>query len=323
MYANLARGNYDGTPEDTRLQNTMADEDVVITGFSAYFPQANHLTEFRKKLYDGVDMVTDDEARWPRGLLGLPKRSGKIRDLSQFDAQFFGVHPKQAHVMDPQLRLFLETSYEAIVDAGYDPGTLRGRKIGVFMGSSDSESFEAFSVDKNKIDGCALVGCCRAMFSNHVSYSLDFSGKGYVRSEAVGVFFLQRVSEARRIYAKLVHIKANVDGFKVEGVTFPSGRAQEALLRDVYKEARVDPLSVSYLEAHGTGTKVGDPQELSGIRNVFCGEGRQEPLLIGSVKSNMGHSECASGERSFCPWTGSSVANLRSRSFPEFYQKIP
>ncbi|KAG0414377.1 hypothetical protein HPB47_008462, partial [Ixodes persulcatus] len=47
-------------------QNTMADEDVVITGFSAYFPQANHLAEFQKKLYDGVDMVTDDEARWPR-----------------------------------------------------------------------------------------------------------------------------------------------------------------------------------------------------------------------------------------------------------------
>ncbi|XP_042150431.1 fatty acid synthase-like [Ixodes scapularis] len=340
----------------------MADEDLVITGFSAYFPQANHLAEFRKKLYDGVDMVTDDEARWPKGLHGLPKRSGKIQDLSRFDAQFFGVHPKQAHVMDPQLRLFLETSYEAIVDAGYDPGTLRGSKIGVFMGSSDSESFETFSVDTNKIDGCALVGCCRAMFSNHVSYSLDFNGpsftvdsacssamtalnqamlalrsgqceaalvggstltikpamalnfnrlgtlspdgkcktfdadgKGYVRSEAVGVFFVQRVSEARRIYAKLVHVKANVDGFKVEGVTFPSGRAQEALLRGVYEEARVDPLSVSYLETHGTGTKVGDPQELSGISNVFCGEGRKEPLLIGSVKSNMGHSECAAG----------------------------
>lgn len=344
----------------------MADEDVVITGFSAYFPQANHLAEFRKKLYDGVDMVTDDEARWPRGLLGLPERSGKIRDLSQFDAQFFGVHPKQAHVMDPQLRLFLETSYEAIVDAGYDPGTLRGRKIGVFMGSSESETDEAFNVDTDKIDGYALVGCCRAMFSNRVSYSLDFNGpsftvdtacssamtalnqamlalrsgqceaalvggstltlkpttalnfyrlgmlspdgmckafdangKGYVRSETVGVFFLQRVSEARRIYAKLVHVKANADGFKAEGITFPSGRAQEALLRDVYEEAGVDPRSVSYVEAHGTGTKVGDPQEMSAISNVFCGEGRKEPLLIGSVKSNMGHSEGASGICSF------------------------
>ncbi|EEC10757.1 beta-ketoacyl synthase, putative [Ixodes scapularis] len=340
----------------------MADEDVVITGFSAYFPQANHLAEFRKKLYDGVDMVTDDEARWPRGLLGLPERSGKIRDLSRFDAQFFTVHPKQAEVMDPQLRLLLETSYEAIVDAGYDPGTLRGRKIGVFMGNSKSETDEAFNGDIDKIDGYALIGCCRAMFSNRVSYCLDFNGpsftvdtgcssamtalnqamlalrsgqceaalvggstltlnpttalklyrlgtlspdgkckafdadgKGYVRSETVGVFFLQRVSEARRVYAKLVHVKANADGFKAEGVTFPSGRGQEALLREVYEEARVDPRSVSYVEAHGTGTKVGDPQELSAISNVFCGEGRKEPLLIGSVKSNMGHSLGSSG----------------------------
>ncbi|CAN8007381.1 unnamed protein product, partial [Ixodes pacificus] len=340
----------------------MVDEDLVITGFSAYFPQANHLAEFRKKLYDGVDMVTEDDARWPRGLLGVPKRSGKLRDLSRFDAQFFDVHPKQAHLMDPQLRLFLETSYEAIVDAGYDPGTLRGRKIAVFLGSGISETNDALNLDTNKIDGCALVGCCRAMFSSHVSYSLDFNGpsfyvdsacssvmtalnqamlalrsgqceaalvggstltlnpaialgfkligtlspdgkckvfdangKGYARSETVGVFFLQRVSEARRIYAKLVHVKANVDGFKVEGVMFPSGRAQEALLRDVYEEAGVDPRSVSYVEAHGTGTKVGDPQELSAISNVFCGEGRKEPLLIGSVKSNVGHSESASG----------------------------
>ncbi|KAM7297624.1 fatty acid synthase-like [Ixodes scapularis] len=311
-------------------------------------------------------MVTDDEARWPRGLLGLPERSGKIRDLSRFDAQFFAVHPKQAEVMDPQLRLLLETSYEAIVDAGYDPGTLRGRKIGVFMGNSKSETDEAFNGDTDKIDGYALIGCCRAMFSNRVSYCLDFNGpsftvdtgcssamtalneamlalrsgqceaalvggstltlnpttalklyrlgtlspdgkckafdadgKGYVRSETVGVFFLQRVSEARRVYAKLVHVKANADGFKAEGVTFPSGRGQEALLREVYEEARVDPRSVSYVEAHGTGTKVGDPQELSAISNVFCGEGRKEPLLIGSVKSNMGHSLGSSGICSF------------------------
>ncbi|KAG0424799.1 hypothetical protein HPB47_027991 [Ixodes persulcatus] len=113
------------------------------------------------------------------GLLGLPERSGKIRDLSQFDAQFFGVHPKQAHVMDPQLRLLLETSYEAIVDAGYDPGTLRGRKIGVFMGNTKSETDEALNVDTDKIDGYALVGCCRAMFSNRVSYCFDFNGKRF------------------------------------------------------------------------------------------------------------------------------------------------
>ncbi|KAH7948759.1 hypothetical protein HPB49_002004 [Dermacentor silvarum] len=371
---------------------TMTDEDVVITGFSAYFPQADHLAEFKEKLYAGVDLVTEDETRWPRGLLGLPERSGKIRDLSQFDAQFFGVHPKQAHVMDPQLRLFLETSYEAIVDAGYDPATLRGRKVGVFIGSSESETDEAFNVDTDKIDGYALVGCCRAMFSNRISYSLDLhgpsftvdtacsstmtalnqamlalrsgqceaaivggstltlkpttslnffrlgmlspdgkckafdsDGKGYVRSETVGVFFLQRVSEARRIYAKLIHVKSNADGYKTEGITFPSGKVQEQLLREVYTEAKVDPHKVGYVEAHGTGTKVGDPQELGAISNVFCGPGREKPLKIGSVKSNMGHSEGASGVCSMAKVilameTGTIAGNLH---FKEANPNIP
>ncbi|XP_077489927.1 fatty acid synthase-like [Amblyomma americanum] len=370
----------------------MTDEDVVITGFSAYFPQADHLAEFKEKLYAGVDLVTDDETRWPRGLLGLPERLGKIRDLSQFDAQFFGVHPKQAHVMDPQLRLFLETSYEAIVDAGYDPATLRGRKIGVFIGSSESETDEAFNVDTDKIDGYALVGCCRAMFSNRISYSLDFNGpsftvdtacsstmtalnqamlalrsgqceaaivggstltlkpttslnffrlgmlspdgkckafdadgKGYVRSETVGVFFIQRATEARRIYAKLIHVKSNADGYKTEGITFPSGKVQEQLLREVYEEAKVDPCKVGYVEAHGTGTKVGDPQELSAISNVFCQPGRDKPLKIGSVKSNMGHSEGASGVCSMAKVilameTGTIAGNLH---FTEANPNIP
>ncbi|XP_075558241.1 fatty acid synthase 1 [Dermacentor variabilis] len=370
----------------------MTDEDVVITGFSAYFPQADHLAEFKEKLYAGVDLVTEDETRWPRGLLGLPERSGKIRDLSQFDAQFFGVHPKQAHVMDPQLRLFLETSYEAIVDAGYDPATLRGRNVGVFIGSSESETDEAFNVDTDKIDGYALVGCCRAMFSNRISYSLDLhgpsftvdtacsstmtalnqamlalrsgqceaaivggstltlkpttslnffrlgmlspdgkckafdsDGKGYVRSETVGVFFLQRASEARRIYAKLIHVKANADGYKTEGITFPSGKVQEQLLREVYTEAKVDPHKVGYVEAHGTGTKVGDPQELGAISNVFCGPGREKPLKIGSVKSNMGHSEGASGVCSMAKVilameTGTIAGNLH---FKEANPNIP
>ncbi|KAL1467982.1 hypothetical protein MTO96_041784 [Rhipicephalus appendiculatus] len=155
----------------------MAEEDIVITGLSGYFPQADHIVEFKEKLYAGVDMVTEDDLRWPPGHLGLPGRHGKIRDLSRFDAQFFHAHAKQAHVMDPQVRLLLETSYEAIVDAGYDPDSLRGRNIGVFVGASNSESAEAFKMDPKKLDGYVMIGGCRAMFANRVSYSLDFHGK--------------------------------------------------------------------------------------------------------------------------------------------------
>ncbi|KAL3210866.1 hypothetical protein MRX96_008609 [Rhipicephalus microplus] len=128
----------------------MQGDDIVISGFSAYFPQADHMVEFKEKLYAGVEMVTEDDLRWPPGYNDMPRVHGKIKDLSRFDAQFFSTHPKQAHVMDPQLRLLLETSYEAILDAGYDPDTLRRRKIGVFIGNSASETGEAFKLDPHK-----------------------------------------------------------------------------------------------------------------------------------------------------------------------------
>ncbi|XP_077526185.1 fatty acid synthase-like isoform X2 [Haemaphysalis longicornis] len=339
----------------------MADDDIVITGFSGYFPQADHLREFQEKLYAGVDLITDDDSRWPRGILGLPKRIGKMRDLSKFDAQFFGVHQKQMPSLDPQVRLLLETSYEAIVDAGYDPASLRGRNIGVFIGASLSETSSSSQENIDKMNGFPLLGCCLAMFSNRISYALGFHGpsytvdsacssamtamyqamlslraghceaaivggsslllnpilslnfnrlrmlsedgkcksfdsrgNGFARSEAAGAFFLQRRSEARRVYAKVIYVMANADGAKTKGVTFPSAKAQEKLLRETYIAAKVDPNDIVYVEAHGTGTKVGDTQELRSISAFFCHPGRKKPLKIGSVKSNMGHSESAS-----------------------------
>ncbi|XP_049271367.1 fatty acid synthase [Rhipicephalus sanguineus] len=339
----------------------MEKEDIVITGFSAYFPQANHMVEFKEKLYGGVDMVTEDDARWPPGHLGLPRRHGKIRDLSKFDALFFGVHARQVHVMDPQLRLLLETSYEAIVDADYDPDTLRGRNVGVFIGSSECETRCVFEADVKNIDGYETLGGSHCMFSNRISFCLDFhgpsmtidtacssslsalneavlalrskrcnaaivggscltldpalslmlmrlgvlskdgkckafdsQGDGYARSEAVGAFFLQRPSAARRVYAKIINVRANTDGYKTEGITFPSGKLQEKLLRDVYAEAGIDPRQIGYVEAHGSGTRVGDVQELAAISSVFC-KSRERPLKIGSVKTSVGHTETASG----------------------------
>ena len=85
------------------------------------------------------------------------------------------------------------------------------------------------------------------------------------------------------------------DGFKAGGVTLPSGLIQSKLLEEVYKGAGVRPQAVSYIECHGTGTKVGDPEELHAITRVLCPFDRKSPLLIGSVKSNMGHAEPAAG----------------------------
>ncbi|XP_020297045.1 fatty acid synthase-like [Pseudomyrmex gracilis] len=122
----------------------------------------------------------------------------------------------------------------------------------------------------------------------------DEKGRGYMRSDTVAVLFLQKAKDARRIYATCVHGKTNCDGFKEEGITYPSFEMQKALLEDFYEECKIAPSEISYVEAHGTGTVVGDPVEVTAIDQVFC-KNRNSPLLMGSIKSNLGHAEPASG----------------------------
>lgn len=89
-----------------------------------------------------------------------------------------------------------------------------------------------------------------------------------------------------------MHVRTGTDGFKHAGLTHPSGQRQEELFRITYEEAQIDPACVSYVEAHGTGTPIGDPEELGSISRAYCNNcKRKAPLLIGSVKSNMGHGE--------------------------------
>jgi fatty acid synthase, animal type len=124
--------------------------------------------------------------------------------------------------------------------------------------------------------------------------AFDESGNGYVRSDGCVVTFLQKSNDSRRIYATILNVRTNTDGAKDQGITFPNGQMQNRLIRETYEEIGLDPSEVVYVEAHGTGTKVGDPQEVNSICDFFCKD-RKTPLLIGSVKSNMGHSEPASG----------------------------
>ncbi|CAG7816374.1 unnamed protein product, partial [Allacma fusca] len=126
------------------------------------------------------------------------------------------------------------------------------------------------------------------------SKCFDASADGYVRAEAAVAIYICKKQVAKRSYCTVVHAVTNCDGYKEEGITFPSEIYQERAIRQVYKEAGVNPLDVGYIEAHGTGTKVGDPQEMKAVTNVFC-DGRETPLLIGSIKSNMGHPEGTSG----------------------------
>nr|XP_033197779.1 fatty acid synthase-like [Bombus vancouverensis nearcticus] len=124
--------------------------------------------------------------------------------------------------------------------------------------------------------------------------SFDARANGYVRSEAISVIILQKAKNAKRIYAQVVYTKSNCDGYKEQGITFPASNVQKMLLTDFYKECKISPNELAFLEAHGTGTSVGDPEELNAIDKVFC-QNRTTPLKIGSIKSNMGHTEPASG----------------------------
>ncbi|KYM97760.1 Fatty acid synthase [Cyphomyrmex costatus] len=127
-------------------------------------------------------------------------------------------------------------------------------------------------------------GCCRPF---------DSAGNGYLRSETVAVIYLQKAKNAKRIYAVCPHIKLNNDGYKNEDITCPSMHMLITLLTEFYNECGIPISCLDYLEAHGTGTKVGDFQEINAIHNVLC-ENREVPLMIGSVKSNLGHAESAS-----------------------------
>ena len=119
---------------------------------------------------------------------------------------------------------------------------------------------------------------------------------GFGRSEAAAAILLQKAEDANRNYATILNIRSNTDGFKHSGMGSTNGLMQEKLLRQTYEQIKLDPAKISYIEAHGTGTPIGDPQELEAISRVFCKDKKREkPLLIGSVKSNMGHAEAAAG----------------------------
>ncbi|CAG7717692.1 unnamed protein product [Allacma fusca] len=105
--------------------------DVVISGIAGKFPESENLEEFWQNLHNGVDMVTEIHDRWNVESFEMPSRMGQLKHLNKFDADFLGVHAKQADLMDPRLRILLELTHEALIDAGVNPVTIRGSRTGV------------------------------------------------------------------------------------------------------------------------------------------------------------------------------------------------
>jgi len=147
----------------------------------------------------------------------------------------------------------------------------------------------------------AFVGFSKAsmLSPNGRCKSFDESGDGYVRSEGSAVLFLKPLDQAEAdgdpIHAVITSSGVNCDG-RTKGISMPSSDGQGALLRSIYQAGDVDPNRIAYFEAHGTGTAVGDPIETSAIGKIIGAERAEDnPLPIGSVKSNLGHLETASG----------------------------
>lgn len=290
-----------------------------------------------------------------------------IEDIAEFDASFFGISRREAEALDPQQRLMLETSWEAMERAGIL--IRRGERLdaGVFVGIMAAEYTDRLTrgADLNGIDpyfgtggghafaagrvahalglsgpavsldtACssslvalhhaaqslrrgecryALVGGTNAIFSPELMVSLSQSralapdgrskpflagADGYGRGEGVGALVLMRQDQAERegrpILAILRGSAVNHDGAS-SGLTVPNGPAQQEVLRAALADARLAPEEVAYIEAHGTGTSLGDPIEAGSLQEVYGRTERAEPLLVGSVKGRIGHLEAASG----------------------------
>ncbi|HEY3255571.1 MAG TPA: type I polyketide synthase, partial [Polyangiaceae bacterium] len=146
--------------------------------------------------------------------------------------------------------------------------------------------------------GSVAFSALNALSRRDACRPFDAQADGYVRGEGAGAVVLKRLSRALRdgdrIEALIKGTAVNHDG-RSNGLTAPSGRAQEAVIRAALQRSNLAPAQIAYVEAHGTGTPLGDPIEVNSLGRVFGGPERDEPLTIGSVKANIGHLEAAAG----------------------------
>ncbi len=355
------------------------NEAIAIIGFGCRFPgDAIDGESYWRVLRDGIDAISEvPRERWSldehfssnRDDPGkmYTRHGGFLRDVDLFDPAFFRISPREAESMDPQHRLLLEVSWEALENAGIRAEDLKGSQTGVFVGitthdyahllmqNGGDRGVDSYFFTGNPLNTAAgrisytlgLTGpaialdtacssslvaihqACQALRNGECTMALaggvnlilapettvavcrthalspdgrcrsfDESANGFVRSEGCGVVVLKPESRALAdgdsILAVIRGSAVNHDGAS-SGFTVPNGRAQEAVLRKALGDA-IAPSQVDYIEAHGSGTQLGDPIEVRALAAVFGSGGeRAGKLRIGSVKSNIGHTESAAG----------------------------
>ncbi|EGG19107.1 putative polyketide synthase [Cavenderia fasciculata] len=359
---------------DNHIDNDYSDDGVALVGIGCRLPGGSRTgQEFYEQLLGGLNaFVSVTPERWSKtyadqGLIASDKAAFvDWNEWMHFDNSFFGILPKDAAMVDPQVRLFLHVVWEALEDAHIDPASIRGSKTSVFLGqmfdavtNMQTRNFatmthasrygrsdtaikasyhydfrgESIAVDtacssslvavlmgvdtirKGESD-ISIVGGTNGIFepTNSAAFTMmsmlgkkgrcapfDEDADGYCRGEGVGVVVLKRLSKAIAdnddIYCIIKGGNCNVDGnFEKSSPTAPSPAAQQVNTLEALNKAGVSPSDIYYVECHGTGTPTGDPLEMAGIANVFRGShSKEEPLRVGSIKGNIGHTESTAG----------------------------
>jgi phthiocerol/phenolphthiocerol synthesis type-I polyketide synthase E len=354
--------------------------EIAILGMAGRLPGASDLDQLWSNLCGGVESISffTDEELLATGvdpeLLRHPsyvKAQGVLADVHLFDAAFFGFSPREAEILDPQQRVFLETAWQALEDAGYCPEG-PGVPVGVYAGSGMSQYFlsnlyrnpgflrnvSSFQVgignDKDhlatrvsyklNLGGPAIAvqtACSTSLVAVHLACqgllsgecdialaggvtigipqvrgylyeeggilspdghcrSFDAAAQGCVAGSGVGVVVLKRLDSALEdgdpIRAVIRGTAINNDGAAKVGYTAPSVAGQAKVIRRAQIMAEVDPETITYIEAHGTGTALGDPIEITALTRAFrAGTERKELCAVGALKSNIGHLDTAAG----------------------------
>ncbi len=359
-----------------------ADEDIAIVGLDCVFPDAADARSFWRNLQQGRSSITQIPAsRWSLEGFYEPDVDKSVRDgrsyskwgafleqFAEFDALFFNISPREAIVIDPQERIFIQSCWKVLEAAGYTRKVLAAKyqsRVAVFVGVTQM-GFELHGPELWRHNDRTLPHTNFGSIANRVSYLLDLKGpsmpidthcsasltaiheacehlrsgacdmaiaggvnlfshpatyvdlstrrmlsadgvcrafgegaNGFVPGEGVATVLLKTLSKA---VADRDHIHAVIKGTsinhggKTSGYTVPSPEAQARAVRQAIETAGVRASDIGYIEAHGTGTSLGDPIEIDGLTRAFAIDTAERQFCaIGSVKTNIGHLESAAG----------------------------